>query len=184
MLLRRGRLTVPELVRYLNASPVSIPGHLTPKRSELTSKASSRLFPLRVVQQALIVLIQHHCVLHSKPTGDALSGEEFFEINQEEVLCRLRFGTYLSLAHAWGGDDAQDVVRVLLYHGQMRVADILSALTHSDETQVPDANRIARLRVLLVSMLQDSVVRPSTPIQHVSPLDRQLTLEPVSYTHL
>lgn len=177
MLLRRGRLTVPELVRYLNASPVSIPGHLTPKRSELTSKASSRLFPLRVVQQALIVLIQHHCVLHSKPTGDALSGEEFFEINQEEVLCRLRFGTYLSLAHAWGGDDAQDVVRVLLYHGQMRVADILSALTHSDETQVPDANRIARLRVLLVSMLQDSVVRPSTPIQHVSPLDRQLTLE-------
>ena len=168
---------MPELVRYLNASPVSIPGHLTPKRSELTSKASSRLFPLRVVQQALIVLIQHHCVLHSKPTGDALSGEEFFEINQEEVLCRLSFGTYLSLAHAWGGDDAQDVVRVLLYHGQMRVADILSALTHSDETQVPDANRIARLRVLLVSMLQESVVRPSTPIQHVSPLDRQLTLE-------
>ena len=177
MLLRRGRLTVPELVRYLNASAVSIPGHLTPQRTELASKASSRLFPLRVVQQALIVLIQHHCVLHSKPTGNALSGEEFFEINQEEVLCRLRFGTYLSLAHAWGGDDAQDVVRVLLYHGQMRVADILSALTHSDETQVPDANRIARLRVLLVSMLQDSVVRPSTPIQHVSPLDRQLTLE-------
>lgn len=177
MLLRRGRLTVPELVRYLNASPVSIPGHLTPQRTELASKASSRLFPLRVVQQALIVLIQHHCVLHSKPTGDALSGEEYFEINQEEVLCRLRFGTYLSLAHAWGGDDAQDVVRVLLYHGQMRVADILSALTHSDETQVPDANRIARLRVLLVSMLQESVVRPSTPIQHVSPLDRQLTLE-------
>ena len=177
MLLRRGRLTVPELVRYLNASPVSIPGHLTPQRTELASKASSRLFPLRVVQQALIVLIQHHCVLHSKPTGDALSGEEYFEINQEEVLCRLRFGTYLSLAHAWGGDDAQDIVRVLLYHGQMRVADILSALTHSDETQVPDANRIARLRVLLVSMLQESVVRPSTPIQHVSPLDRQLTLE-------
>ena len=177
MLLRRGRLTVPELVRYLNAPPVSIPGHLTPQRTELASKASSRLFPLRVVQQALIVLIQHHCVLHSKPTGDALSGEEYFEINQEEVLCRLRFGTYLSLAHAWGGDDAQDIVRVLLYHGQMRVADILSALTHSDETQVPDANRIARLRVLLVSMLQESVVRPSTPIQHVSPLDRQLTLE-------
>lgn len=177
MLLRRGRLTVPELVRYLNASAVSIPGHLTPQRTELASKASSRLFPLRVVQQALIVLIQHHCVLHSKPTGDALSGEEYFEINQEEVLCRLRFGTYLSLAHAWGGDDAQDIVRVLLYHGQMRVADILSALTHSDETQVPDANRIARLRVLLVSMLQESVVRPSTPIQHVSPLDRQLTLE-------
>ena len=168
---------MPELVRYLNASPVSIPGHLTPQRTELASKASSRLFPLRVVQQALIVLIQHHCVLHSKPTGDALSGEEYFEINQEEVLCRLRFGTYLSLAHAWGGDDAQDIVRVLLYHGQMRVADILSALTHSDETQVPDANRIARLRVLLVSMLQESVVRPSTPIQHVSPLDRQLTLE-------
>ena len=168
---------MPELVRYLNAPPVSIPGHLTPQRTELASKASSRLFPLRVVQQALIVLIQHHCVLHSKPTGDALSGEEYFEINQEEVLCRLRFGTYLSLAHAWGGDDAQDIVRVLLYHGQMRVADILSALTHSDETQVPDANRIARLRVLLVSMLQESVVRPSTPIQHVSPLDRQLTLE-------
>ena len=177
MLLRRGRLTVPELVRYLNASPVSIPGHLTPQRTELASKASSRLFPLRVVQQALIVLIQHHCVLHSKPTGDALSGEEYFEINQEDVLCRLRFGTYPLVAHAWGGDDAQDIVRVLLYHGQMRVADILSALTHSDETQVPDANRIARLRLLLVSMLQESVVRPSTPIQHVSPLDRQLTLE-------
>ena len=112
MLLRRGSLTVPELVRYLNAPSISgNAGSSTRMTSTSSSKekgGSKKVLPVRLVQQALIVLIQHHCVLHSRPANDSvMSGEEYFEIHTDEVLCRLRFGTYLYLAKEWGGKDVR-----------------------------------------------------------------------------
>jgi len=85
---------------------------------------------------------------------------------------------------------AQDIVRLLLYHGQMRAGDVIDTLACTSGTPSHafgdlstsqhaglDAQRAVEIRALLVRMLQESLVRPSTPIQHVSPQDRQLALE-------
>ena len=85
---------------------------------------------------------------------------------------------------------AQDIVRLLLYHGQMRAGDVIDTLACTSSTPSHalgdlstsqhaglDAQRAVEIRALLVRMLQESLVRPSTPIQHVSPQDRQLAID-------
>ena len=147
-----------------------------------------------------MVLIQHHCVLHSRPSNDTVGNDEYFEIDRSEVLSRMRFGFYLAIAREWGGEEvrhyrrhiltqAQAIVRLLLYHGQMRASDVENLLAHVPEhalndvkygvepQEAFDANQAARIRRLLVQMLQSSLVRPSTPVQHVSRQDRQLAYE-------
>lgn len=80
---------------------------------------------------------------------------------------------------------AQGVIRLLLYHGQMRAGDLVDALKwdptmSGTPSEAPDREleqRAASLRDLLARMLLDSLVRPSTPVQHVSLQDRALALE-------
>ncbi|KAL4402729.1 RNA polymerase III subunit C82 [Malassezia pachydermatis] len=190
VLLRYGRLTVPELVRLLNDPPPERhhPGRSRSRGSSSKTEASPNSIPTRLVQQALMVLIQHHCVLHSRPSSGVAAGanQEHFEVDMDEVFSRLRFGSYLDLAQKWGGDDAQAVIRLLLYHGQMRAADLIDALVNEtprgaedtdDYTKKKRALRTATLSELLARMLQSSLVRPSTAVQHVSPQDRRIALE-------
>ncbi|WFD06590.1 RNA polymerase III subunit C82 [Malassezia vespertilionis] len=145
--------------------------------------------PLRLTQQSLIILIQHHCVSHSSPSNNE-TDEDFFEINIDEILARLRFGMYIDIARRWGGDEAAAVVRLLLYHGQIRVGAIMDALLGRPTNeplnlpsdlilqplQKPKQAEV-HLRKLLVRMLGELLVNPSTPTQHISRLDRQLTHE-------
>lgn len=199
VLLRYGRLTVPELVRLLNDPPPERhhPGRSRSRGSSSKTEASPNSIPTRLVQQALMVLIQHHCVLHSRPSSGVAAGanQEHFEVDMDEVFSRLRFGSYLDLAQKWGGDDvrgrctnmqAQAVIRLLLYHGQMRAADLIDALVNEtprgaedtdDYTKKKRALRTSTLSELLARMLQSSLVRPSTAVQHVSPQDRRIALE-------
>ena len=80
---------------------------------------------------------------------------------------------------------AQSVIRLLLYHGQMRAGDVVDTLKRdpnmsgapSDASDKELEQRAAALRELLARMLLDSLVRPSTPVQHVSLQDRTLALE-------
>jgi len=101
---------VPELVRRINA-PVGGRQHArSSRKSSLAPKDKSdpNSIPVRLIQHALVVLIQHHCVQHSRPSvGSHYADEEFFEVDVDEVLCRLWFGNYLSLAQEWGGDDVR-----------------------------------------------------------------------------
>lgn len=187
-------MTVREVGRYVNMSttgrrlPASVwseDGQQRASGPSLTSSSRQNL-PLRLVQQSLMILIQHHCVLHSSQVHGGAdlaqsSQEEYFEANVDEILARLRFGTYLTLAHEWGGDEAEAAIRLLLYHGQMRAGDLMDELSESGGR----ANGIAsgresaagRIGQLLVKMLQDSFVRPSTAVQHVSRQDRHITHE-------
>ena len=82
---------------------------------------------------------------------------------------------------------AQSVIRLLLYHGQMRAGDVVDTLKRdpnmsgapSDASDKELEQRAAALRELLARMLLDSLVRPSTPVQHVSLQDRTLALESI-----
>ena len=120
-MLRYGRLTVPELVRRIN-TPVGGRQHAQSSRKSSLAphdKSDPNAIPVRLIQQALVVLIQHHCVQHSRPSGShSYADEEFFEVDVDEVLCRLRFGNYMSLAQEWGGDD----VRALCLTGRLKTS--------------------------------------------------------------
>lgn len=112
VLFRHGRMTVSELVRYLHAPQAQRPQSSRPHLmgSSSTSKSKSTAIPSRLVQQALMVLIQHHCVLHSRTSADTGTGQEYFEMDTYEILCRLRFGAYLDLAYHWGGEDVRSLL--------------------------------------------------------------------------
>ncbi|WFD22726.1 RNA polymerase III subunit C82 [Malassezia equina] len=165
-------MTLPELVRRIN-TPVGGRQHAQSSRKSSLApqdKSDPNAIPVRLIQQALVVLIQHHCVQHSRPSGShSYADEEFFEVDVDEVLCRLRFGNYMSLAQEWGGDD------VHLVDALKR--DPTMSGTSSEAPDRELQQRAASLRDLLARMLLDSLVRPSTPVQHVSLQDRALALE-------
>ncbi|WFD35052.1 RNA polymerase III subunit C82 [Malassezia cuniculi] len=188
-LLQKGRLSVREIQRCINTSSI---GQRSKRRTAVQSAASTsepeQPVSLRLIQQALVTLIQHHCVLHSNPPqrSDEAPAEEYFEVHAEEVVARLRFGTYISLAEEWGGPEAGKVIRYLLYHGQAPAGQIVEHLaTYPDgEPGAPGAaqsagyeQRAAQLRALLVRMIQGFFVRPSTTVQHVSQQDRLIAHE-------
>lgn len=207
-LLQRGRLSVREIARYLNMHSfgrrstdalTQCPSHVgaSPFAVE-TDSTKQRPLPMRFIQQALVILIQHNCVLHSSSAkaqdGAAPPAEEYFEADQDEILARLRFGTYQELMHQWGGRSAEAVIRYILYHGQVQAGAIVEHLSRYPDSgwtppsgrereprEVPDEasvqRRAAKVRSLLVRMLDDAFVRPSTMVQHVSPQDRKMAYE-------
>lgn len=189
-LLQRGRLSVRDIQRCINSNSI---GERSKRRAgalwaSSSSCGNNKPVPLRLIQQALIILIQHHCVLHSNPPqrADEAPAEEYFEINTDEVLARLRFGTYIRLAEEWGGSDAAAVVRYLLYHGQAPAGQIVDHVAKYPDSTPGDSaaprmdgyeNRAAQLRALLVRMIQGFFLRPSTTVQHVSQQDRVIAYE-------
>lgn len=105
------------------------------------------LGPLRrplEVHHALMVLVQHNVCWHARldskgamlnsltPALDGseslLPGTEYFEINPDEVLARLRFGEYIGLALDVFGPDGQAVVQTILQDGKVQVHDLLTRL--------------------------------------------------------
>lgn len=198
VLLKRGRMTVRELGRYVNMtttgrstskSDFSAGGmsHMPGSYSE--ARTENRSIPIRLIQQSLMILIQHHCVLHSSHSREGADQhqEEYFEPNIDEILTRLRFGMYLDQAQQWGGDIAENVVKLLLFHGQMRAGDIIDSLATVQgdvldhvvlgSTEPVNNQEASRIAQSLVRMLQESFVRPSTAVQHVSRQDREIAYE-------
>lgn len=64
-LLSRGRLSLPQLVRFTSLKP-------------------------RMIRASVIILVQHNLVWHSQSDN-----EEVLEFNVEECLLRLRFGKFV-----------------------------------------------------------------------------------------
>lgn len=120
VLLQRGRLTLRELSRFLNTSTVHVASGLMQDQEEdmqgevmggPSTSATTSGAPLksqRLIQQTLLTLIQHNICWHAcvmsdgqlalPGSGDSTRGIEYFQINVDEVLPRLRFGAYLALA--------------------------------------------------------------------------------------
>jgi DNA-directed RNA polymerase III subunit RPC3 len=75
ILLTRGRLPLPTLIRYSGLKP-------------------------RTVRASVLVLVQHNILWHTLSD----EGSEVFEVNFDECLARLRFGRYVQQAEELFGE--------------------------------------------------------------------------------
>ncbi|KAF9459370.1 hypothetical protein BDZ94DRAFT_1268509 [Collybia nuda] len=99
VLLTRGRLPLPQLVRFTGLKP-------------------------RTVRASVLVLVQHNIVWHAHTEDEG----EVLEVNVEECLMRLRFGKFVWQAEQLFGKEAGDVVQLILDHGKLRPPDLLGYL--------------------------------------------------------
>ncbi|KAE8219016.1 hypothetical protein CF319_g7213, partial [Tilletia indica] len=58
--------------------------------------------------------------------------QEFFEINPDEIIPRLRFGSYIGMAEERFGSDAADIIQLILKHGKLQARDICDKLGGDD----------------------------------------------------
>ncbi|PWZ03779.1 hypothetical protein BCV70DRAFT_23078 [Testicularia cyperi] len=152
LLLKRGRLTIRDIQRFLNQPPTranrgpSDPfGNTSTKFGKSTvasapvAGASSSFnggdpnapvpVPKLLVQQTIMTLVQHGCAWHSSTDPDLTDpSQEYFEINVNEVLCRLRFGRYIGIAEEELGEVAARIVKLLLQHGKLQAKDIVESI--------------------------------------------------------
>ncbi|KAL9714963.1 RNA polymerase III subunit C82 [Leucoagaricus gongylophorus] len=98
-LLTRGRLPLPQIVRYTQLKP-------------------------RTVRESILVLVQHNVLWHAKSDD----GTAFFEVNVDECFMRLRFGKVVFLARQLFGQAGGEIVQITLDHGKLRLQDILNLL--------------------------------------------------------
>ncbi|KAJ7445774.1 RNA polymerase III subunit RPC82-domain-containing protein [Mycena galericulata] len=103
VLLTRGRLTLPQLVRFTSLRP-------------------------RTVRASILVLVQHNILWHAHSEDEG----EVLEVNIEECLLRLRFGRFVWQAGQLFGDAGAEIVQLILDHGKLRPPDTISELSRDD----------------------------------------------------
>ncbi|KAG6836612.1 hypothetical protein H0H93_006033 [Arthromyces matolae] len=113
VLLTRGRLSLPQLVRISG-------------------------YKLRTVLSSVLVLIQHNIFWHATTDEDG----EVLEVNVDECLMRLRFGAFVYQADLQFGSAASEVVQTILDHGKLRPPDILSHLGAYEPKAITQYNQI------------------------------------------
>ncbi|KAF9234765.1 RNA polymerase III subunit RPC82-domain-containing protein [Melanogaster broomeanus] len=102
-LLTRGRLSLPQLIRFTGLKP-------------------------RTVRASILVLIQHNILWHAQTESEG----EMLEFNMVECLLRLRFGRYVWQAENLFGRTGAEIVQLILDHGKLRPPDIISKLSVYD----------------------------------------------------
>ncbi|CAK5279524.1 unnamed protein product, partial [Mycena citricolor] len=107
VLLTRGRLTLPQLVRFTSIKP-------------------------RTVRACILALVQHNVLWHAHSEDEG----EVLEFNIEECLLRLRFGRFVWQAGQLFGEKASEVVQLILDHGKLRPTDITRILASGDAKAV------------------------------------------------
>ncbi|KAG9036468.1 RNA polymerase III subunit C82 [Tulasnella sp. JGI-2019a] len=146
-LLLRGRLPFGQLVRLSGVTP-------------------------KATRHALLILIQHNIIWHSQSDPEVEGGGEVnYEINWEEPVARLRFGTYLSIVSERLGEVAAQVMQIILDHGKLRVGQVLDALAFGDKQQ----SRVVIAAFL--SLVTNKYLKPATAASHHSPRDRVMNYE-------
>ncbi|KAK0545101.1 RNA polymerase III subunit C82 [Tilletia horrida] len=219
ILLARGRLAFPQIVKFLNSAAAadgtaSAGGAAVPRGGPLGiggsnsggggrgDAAASRIHP-STVEHCIMVLIQNNCAWHvlvSSETGNAIFGpaldkfnndieataaregraaaqakragyQEFFEMNPDEIIPRLRFGAYIGMAHDRFGSDAAQIIRLILKHGKLTALDICDQLAGEDSL------KRAMIGRLLLLLLHRTYIRPSLASSHISPRDKFIAYE-------
>ncbi|TFK25069.1 hypothetical protein FA15DRAFT_668942 [Coprinopsis marcescibilis] len=129
VLLIRGRLSLPQIVRYSGLKP-------------------------RTIRACILILIQHNIVWHVQRDGDP----EMYEINVEECLLRLRYGRYIYYAESLFGNPGAEIVQIIMDHGKLRPPDIL-ALLHKHDSKVLAQYKQALYKLVSGSYLKASTAR-------------------------
>ncbi|EJD53249.1 hypothetical protein AURDEDRAFT_180799 [Auricularia subglabra TFB-10046 SS5] len=142
VLLHRGRLSMPQLARELGLKS-------------------------QTVRAAVLVLVQHNILWHAE-TDDRT---EVMEINIDECIARLRFGHYMSLAREIFGQEASEIVAILLDHGKLRLPDILSRLLVSKPKEQ------AVYTQMVHKLISSTHLKPSTVLSHICPRDKLINYE-------
>ncbi|KAA1474824.1 hypothetical protein DENSPDRAFT_852553 [Dentipellis sp. KUC8613] len=148
-LLTRGRLTLPQLVRYSLVKP-------------------------RSTRAAILVLIQHNILWHAEADDGVV-----FEVNTEECLTRLRFGRYVwqveqilgSAFRLIGYAQAAEILQLILDFGKLRPPDVLSRFA------VRDDKSKAVYSQALYKLVTEAYLKPSTVLSHISPRDKRIKYE-------
>ncbi|PWN48007.1 hypothetical protein IE53DRAFT_389826 [Violaceomyces palustris] len=229
-LLKRGRLSVKDLVRFLNQSPsrstkvsrqLCSSNNLDASNTTSSSDPSTSLagpslhgadpnapnpIPKRLVQQTVLTLLQHGCLWHSSvdPRSQEVQ-EEYFEINPDEILSRLRFGRYIGYAEEFIGQDAAAIVSLVLRNGKMQASDIVTEMMKQSFPESQTAAELVSLKIAkrtdaastkkrkapdteeelrchdiqreLTRLLYRTYLKPSTLSQHISPRDKEISYE-------
>ncbi|SOV08737.1 related to RPC82 - RNA polymerase III subunit C82 [Ustilago sp. UG-2017a] len=159
LLLKRGRLNIREIQHFLNQAPTRTNrGPTDPFSNASTTHSKPTLVsapiagassshntgdpnapvpvPKLLVEQTIMTLIQHGCAWHSSTDPElADPNQEFFEINVNQVLLRLRFGKYIGIAEQELGDTAARIVKLVLQHGKLQASDIIDRTAWDMDTQ-------------------------------------------------
>ncbi len=159
LLLKRGRLTIREIQRFLNQAPTRTNrGPTDPFTNASTTHTKSTLVsapiagastsyntgdpnapvpvPKLLIEQTILTLIQHGCAWHSSTDPDVADpSQEFFEININDVLLRPRFGRYIGIAEDELGDTSARIVKLVLQHGKLQASDIIDRIASEMHTQ-------------------------------------------------
>ncbi|RDB21019.1 DNA-directed RNA polymerase III subunit RPC3 [Hypsizygus marmoreus] len=141
-LLTRGRLPLSQLVRITGYKP-------------------------RTVISSILVLIQHNLLWHARTEEDG----EVLEVNVDECLMRLRFGTFVWQAERLFGKAAAEIVQVILDHGKLRPPDILFHLG------IYEPKTITVYTQAIHKLVSTSYLKASTILSHVSPRDKRIQYE-------
>ena len=94
------------------------------------------------IQHAIMVLVQHNVCWHVRLDAkgavlktdehDAYLGTEYFEMNPNDILPRVRFGEYQGIALESFGEEGAELFELVLQHGKLEAADILQRLSQGD----------------------------------------------------
>ncbi|EKM82848.1 hypothetical protein AGABI1DRAFT_68847 [Agaricus bisporus var. burnettii JB137-S8] len=107
VLLTRGRLSLPQILRYTQLKP-------------------------RIARASILALVQHNLLWHAQSD----EGTEVFEFNVDECLMRLRFGKFVHMAQQLFGKAGAELVQSILDHGKLRSPDILRLLGVHDSKSI------------------------------------------------
>ncbi|SPO23626.1 related to RPC82 - RNA polymerase III subunit C82 [Ustilago trichophora] len=171
LLLKRGRLTIREIGRFLNQAPTRTNrGPTDPFANTSSTHGKSTLVsapiagastsystgdpnapvpvPKLLVEQTIMTLIQHGCAWHSSTDPEVADpNQEFFEININEVLLRPRFGRYIGIAEQELGDTAARIVKLVLQHGKLQASDIINRIASEINAQRNPASLAAEAQL-------------------------------------
>lgn len=129
VLLHRGRLPLPQIVRFSGLKP-------------------------RTVRAAIIVLVQHNIVWHAQSESDG----GVLEFNTDDCLMRLRYGRYVWQAEQLFGKAAAEIVQLILDNGKLRPPVVIAHLSRFDRVKAPMVYSQAFHQLVEASYLKPSTI--------------------------
>ncbi|KZT44098.1 hypothetical protein SISSUDRAFT_1085644 [Sistotremastrum suecicum HHB10207 ss-3] len=138
-------------------------------RGRLSALNVARFSELKIstVRAALLILIQHNLVWHSETEEEG----EILEINVDECLARLRFGRFVWLTGQIYGQEASQIISIILDHGKLKINDVLDLLS------VYDSKLMQTYKSMFQTLFTAGYVRASTALSHLSPRDKLIAYE-------
>jgi DNA-directed RNA polymerase III subunit RPC3 len=141
---------------------------------------------LSAIKEVLLVLLQHQCLVMTRPSSTAGNNEEEvaelysglqYGLNLDAILYRLRFPHLLEICGKFYGDIAVNIMEELIQHGRLPMAMVLESVmkrleeegadeyTTQDDVMSVFEKLIQRRFIVPAQTLDVSVIRPLPPLE-------------------